>query len=111
MSYGGKTTNYLQDIGTGLPVLQEAVVSQTISSYLYPLGSTTPLYQDGGSGLWYHGDGLGSVRALTNGSGAVAGDYTYSAFGLNQATGDTGLVEAPSTPLTASQYQERWHLI
>ncbi len=50
------------------------------------------MYQDGGAGLWYHEDGLGSVRALTNGSGAVAGDYAYSAFGLKQATGDTGVV-------------------
>ncbi len=37
MSYGGKTTNYLQDIAADLPVvLQESVISQTISSYLLP---------------------------------------------------------------------------
>ncbi len=66
MTYDSKTTNYLQDIAAGLPVvLQEAVVSQNTSSFMYPLGSTLSLYQDGGSGLWYNGDGLDSVRALT----------------------------------------------
>jgi len=91
MSYGGKTTSYLQDGAAGLPVvLQETVSGQPSSSFMYPLGSTSPLFQSDGSGtgLWYNKDGLGSVRALTNSSGVVTSTNSYSAFGLN--AGETG---------------------
>jgi len=82
MSYGGKATSYLQDGAAGLPVvLQEVVSGQNPSSFLYPRGSTSPLYQDN---LWYHSDGLGSLRALTSAStGAIVETNSYSAFGLN----------------------------
>jgi RHS repeat-associated protein len=84
-TYGGKTTSYLQD-ATGLPVvLQETVNSQT-SSFMYPLGSTSPLFQSdvNNAPLWYHADGLGSIRALTDGSGAIKNTNSYSAFGGNE---------------------------
>jgi RHS repeat-associated protein len=99
-TYGGKTTNYLQDT-TSLPVvLQETLNSQT-SSFMYPLGSTSPLFQSDASNapLWYHADGLGSIRALTDGSGAIKNTNSYSAFGGNE--GATG--KAANTHLFAGE--------
>jgi len=89
MSYGGQTTSYLQDgAGGSAVVLQEnkSGGSGGSSNYLYPLGEVSPLYQsDGsGSGLWYHNDDRGSVRALTNGtSPTISSTNSYSAFGLS----------------------------
>jgi RHS repeat-associated protein len=99
-TYGGKTTSYLQD-ATGLPVvLQETVNAQT-SSFMYPLGSTSPLFQSDVNNLplWYHADGLGSIRALTDGSGAIKNTNSYSAFGGNE--GATG--KAANTHLFAGE--------
>ena len=48
-------------------------------------------YKDLRSGTnYYHYDGLGSTRALSNNSGVITDTYIYDAFGelLNQ-TGDT----------------------
>jgi RHS repeat-associated protein len=86
------TTSYLQDAAGGLPVaLQEKTGSNT-NSYLFELGSTTPLYQQqsqpGGATVWYHRDGLGSVRTLTDNSANVKNSYNYNAFGtLTQQSG------------------------
>ena len=91
LTYGGQSTAYLQDSGGGLPVvLQETSGSQSPSSLLYSSGSTSPLYQNdpNGNGMWYHKDGLGSVRALTNSSGTVNSTNSYSAFGVS--TGASG---------------------
>ena len=49
-------------------------------------GSTTPLYQQqtgtANATVWYHSDGLGSVRALSDGStGALLNTYGYSGYG------------------------------
>jgi RHS repeat-associated protein len=81
-------------------VLQETVGTQ-VSSFMYPLGSTSPLFQSDPNvaPLWYHGDGLGSVRALTDGSGAVKNTNSYSAFGGNE--GATG--KAANTHLFAGE--------
>jgi len=91
MTYQGNTTWYLQDVAAGLPVVLMERVLGNVDSYLYPLGSTTPLYEtnSGGSNVWYHSDGLGSVRLLTNNSGVVQNSYAYSAFGGNNG-GTTG---------------------
>lgn len=37
--------------------------------------------QQGGRQLFYHGDGLGSTRALTDAAGGVSDTYTYDAYG------------------------------
>lgn len=107
MTYGGQTTTYLQDAAAPLPVvLMEKKGSADPSIYLYSIGaSTTPLLQvsnsngSGGvnpSGVWYHSDGLGSVRALTSSSdtsGTVVDTSSYSAFGSNVGENNTGKVD------------------
>jgi RHS repeat-associated protein len=47
----------------------------------------------GSTPYYYHADQLGSVRALTDGSGAVANTYTYDAYG--NATASTGTTTNP----------------
>ncbi|NWJ98094.1 MAG: RHS repeat protein [Chloroflexi bacterium] len=98
--YNGQTTSYLQDTATGNEVVLQEIKGSSRSSFLYPLGSTSPLYQSdaSGNGLWYHADGLGSIRALTNGStGTLVNTNSYSAFGTS--TGATG--KADNTHLFA----------
>ena len=93
MTYNGQTTNYLQDSAAGLPVvLQEKVVSQTTaSSFMYVPGSTQPLYQTDptNANAWYHTDAVGSVRAMTNDSGAILNNYTFGAFGQTTDQSET----------------------
>jgi uncharacterized protein RhaS with RHS repeats len=48
---------------------------------------------DGSGTAYYHADQLGSVRALTNQSGAVAATYAYDAYG--NPTAGTGNVYNP----------------
>ena len=84
LTTGGQTTSYLQDTAGGLPVaLQERVGTNTPSSYLYGLGSTSPLMQTtaGSVTAWYHSDALGSVRVLSNTTGGVSNTSSYSAYG------------------------------
>ena len=44
MSYNVTVTSYLQDASGGLPVTLQETANGQISSYLYGLGSTTPLF-------------------------------------------------------------------
>ena len=93
MAYNGTGTSYLQDTAAGLPVvLQETVGASTPSSYFYGLGSTSPLLQTTASGIvaWYHRDGLGSMRVMSDSVGSTLNTATYSAFGTTTAqTGTT----------------------
>jgi len=86
-------TNYLVDTSGSLShVVAELTDPGTIQALyvrggddlvtvLRPAGSTT-------SSRWYHADGIGSIRALTDEAGNVTDTYTYSAFGeLLQHTG------------------------
>ena len=43
----------------------------------------------GGQATYYHGDHLGSVRALSDASGAVVNSYAYDAFGNTTAASET----------------------
>jgi RHS repeat-associated protein len=91
LANNGQLTSYLQDAagGGGLPVvLQEATTGAAgPASYLYPVGSTSPIMQTdtGGNTSWYHLDNTGSVRFMTDGGsgspGAIKTAYTYNAFG------------------------------
>jgi RHS repeat-associated protein len=94
MSYSGKTTTYLQDVAGGLPVVLQETVNGQVSSFMYPEASTSPLFQSdqNNAPMWYHSDGLGSVRALTNGSGSVLETHAYGAFGTRAAGGQAGKV-------------------
>jgi len=84
------TTRYLVDTNRAL--------AQVLAEYT-PAGSLTAsyVYADdlismtrGGLTRWYHFDGLGSTRMLTDESGAVTDTYSYDAFGnLIARTGTT----------------------
>ena len=84
-----QVTNYLVDTAGAL----SHVVAETDGT-----GAMTACYVRGGDQLlaeirgtqtrYYHEDGLGSVRALTDANGAITDDYGYTAFG--EAFGWTG---------------------
>lgn len=76
----GETTKYLID-NTLLyaQVLEEIKSDDLVSSYVY--GHDLISKTHGNNQLFYHVDGLGSTRALTNIGGDVTDVYTYEAFG------------------------------
>ncbi|HMG75196.1 MAG TPA: PKD domain-containing protein [Pyrinomonadaceae bacterium] len=89
---GGVTTNYLSDSNspTGYPqVVEEIQGGSVIKSFGY--GHSLISQQIvGGSLSFYQYDGHGSVRLLTNASGAITDTYDYDAFGnLINRTGST----------------------
>ena len=63
---GSDTTSYVYDVDNSLP----GVLTDGTFKYVYGLGLA---YAVDGSGIVqvYHTDGLGSVRAITNGSGML----------------------------------------
>lgn len=70
-------TSYVYDIAGSLPVL----LSDGGRKYVYGLGLAYAV--DGGGNLQvYHADGLGSVRAITDASGAVLQTLQTDAFGV-----------------------------
>ena len=84
---GGVTTRYLiDDVNpTGYSqVVEEVVGGQVQRQYTYGNAIISQRQRDGG-GNWYSSfysvDGHGSVRHLTDASGAVTDTYTYDAFG------------------------------
>jgi RHS repeat-associated protein len=79
---GGTTTRSVYDVGGGLPVL----LDDGTRKYVWGLGLA---YAVSGSSIEvYHTDGLGSVRALTNGSGALVQTQATDEFGV--PTGSLG---------------------
>jgi RHS repeat-associated protein len=52
----------------------------TLVKYYYA-GDLLIARQEAGTKLWYHTDHLGSVRAMTDATGAVAVSYEYAVFG------------------------------
>jgi len=74
----GIVTDYLQDQAAGLPVVVRETASGTISEYVY---GTDMLAMSSGGWLFFHTDGLGSTRAITNPGGTVTERYSYDAFG------------------------------
>jgi RHS repeat-associated protein len=76
----GVTTRSVYDVGGGLPVL----LDDGSRKYVWGLGLA---YAVSGSGIEvYHTDGLGSVRALTNGAGALVQTQATDEFGVPTAT-------------------------
>ena len=76
----GTTTRYLYDVSTSLPVVlaETTLGADTLYTYGADLIAMTAL---GSAQSYYHYDGLGSVRNLSDGTGAVIASYTYGAFG------------------------------
>ncbi len=78
----GETTNYLTASIGGLPqVLTEYDNNgQVTADYTHGLG-LVKTNRDGREGF-YHTDGLGSTRAITDNVGLITDRYTYDAFGV-----------------------------
>lgn len=81
----GTATNYTYDTIAGLAyVLAERTGSDTS---LYTYGSDLVALTDpSGVQSYYHYDGLGSTRALSNGSGQVTARYSYDVFGATRSS-------------------------
>ena len=97
---GSLTTCCLYDANTSLPVL----LTDGARKYVWGQGLA---YAVGGNGAVevYHTDGLGSVRAVTDGNGSVVQTYQTDEFGIAtltqgsstqpfQYTGDRGAARA-----------------
>jgi RHS repeat-associated protein len=81
----GATAQQTWSTAGGLPLLMQ----DGSTSYIAGAGGT-PLEQISGSTvLYYHEDELGSVRLLTNSSGASAGTASYDPYGNPSTTGTT----------------------
>lgn len=74
---GSTTTSYVDDVNGSLP----NVLTDGTFKYVYGLGLA---YAVDGSGnvQVYHTDGLGSIRAITNGSGTLIQTYQTDEFGI-----------------------------
>jgi RHS repeat-associated protein len=92
---GGITTQYLIDdlSPTGYPqVVAELVNGQAVRTYTYGLERISELQtvNNAPTASFYQYDGRGTVRTLTDASGAVTDSYEYDAFGnLISKTGTT----------------------
>jgi RHS repeat-associated protein len=85
----GTTTDYLVDTTVGFPsVVEERSTSGSLLAR-YALGDDLIRMDRGSAASYYIFDGLGSTRALTNGS-SVTDTYTYDAYGEQvSGTGST----------------------
>ena len=90
----GTATTYLQDLAGGLPVVLRDTTSGTSTDYVYGVDLITTI-DSGGAPTFYHGDGLGSTRLLTDSSGNITDQYTYDAFGSERT--HTGGSDNPFT--------------
>jgi RHS repeat-associated protein len=90
MSIGGIRTDYIVDNNRIFnQVLEERDESGSLlASYIY--GDDLIRQQRSGNNSFYHYDGLGSTRALTDPTQVVTDTYVYDAFGVSlQQTGTT----------------------
>jgi len=92
---GGTTTRFLYD---GEQLIAETDSSGALTAkYVFGAGLDEPLrLERAGTFIYYHADGLGSIVALTDGSGAVLERYQYDAFGTTRMTDPAGAVRTNS---------------
>ena len=76
----GVTTAYVQDVGALLPVVLVETTGGQTTRYLY--GNALIALADAADvASYYHADGLGSTRALSNQAGQRTDGYYYDVFG------------------------------
>ena len=100
---GTTTTNYTWDPSVAVPALLQSGTDGQTTSYVYgPTGLPLEEILPDGSTYYYAHDNLGSTRALTSSTGAIANTYTYSPYGtITNQTGTT-----PNDLLYDGQYLE-----
>jgi len=77
----GVKTKYINDVASPLvQVLMETTEEDTVLA-TYTYGNDLISMNRAGENSYYHYDGLGSVRQLTDDNEAVVTEYTYDAFG------------------------------
>ena len=83
--------------------------------YAYGLDLISQDRYDSDSGAWtqsfYHYDGLGSVRALSDGAGVVTDEYIYDAWGVLLSSSHTSLPTANSYLFTGEQWDEDFQMV
>jgi len=74
-------TKYINDVG--LPLVQVLMETNEFDTVLaaYTYGNDLISMNRAGENSYYHYDGLGSTRQLTDDTQAVVAEYTYDAFG------------------------------
>jgi hypothetical protein len=83
---GGTTTKFVYDTAGGMPL----ILNDGASSYLYgPGGVPFEQITTAGVATYLHADQLGSIRMITNTTGASAGTASYTAYGTRTTTGTT----------------------
>ena len=92
------TTNFVWDSAGGLPLLlQEQITpsgsTTSTTSYIYGPGGAVVEQVAGSTPYYYHPDQLGSIRALTDGSGTVVASRDYDGYGNPTVT--SGSVRTP----------------
>jgi RHS repeat-associated protein len=84
---GGVTAVYTLDLASGLPQVLDEDDGTTVSRYVY--GGGPRELDKGGTTYWYLPDTLGSVRLVTDSTGATPATYAYSAFGSTRKSTGT----------------------
>ena len=86
---GSTITEYYQDVAGGLPRVAADLTGSTWNYYVY---GTSLIGKVGSDNVarYYHYDGTGHTRAITDSTGAVVERYDYDAFGSLRNT-PTGL--------------------
>lgn len=88
-SEGGATTTYVVD--ENRDYAQVLIEDDGAAQVSYTYGDDLISQERGGEAYFYHYDGLGSTRSLTDSQGDLANTYDYEAFG--EVLGQTGSVE------------------
>ncbi len=90
--HNGQSTQYVNDINTSLSVILQESSAGKASSYQYGL-SLLAQVDSSDNPYFYHADGLGSVRAITDSSASQVATYSYEAFG--ELLSSSGTVDNP----------------
>lgn len=76
----GTVTKYTWDTQAALPEMLVETIGTASTSYVYG-GDLLAQSDPSGRTAYYHADGLGSVRAMSDGEGAISDRFSYDAFG------------------------------
>jgi RHS repeat-associated protein len=80
----GVATQYLQDVAAPLPIVVAETTAGQTNYYVYGNDLLTQL-DPANTTAFYHPDGLGSTRALSDAAGARTDWYSYDVFGATRS--------------------------